>query len=86
MTVDTNINRQGNRLGGTLSGGGNVISGNTQEGVDLDGDEFDEVGAGNIIGMNAADTAAVPNGGGGILAQNEALSDTIGGVTTGRGT
>ncbi len=84
MTVDTNSSDLGNKLGGTLSGDGNVISGNTGVGVDLDADEFDLV-QGNIIGMNAADTVAVPNGGGGILAHDEALSDTIGGVGTGAG-
>jgi parallel beta-helix repeat protein len=52
----------GTRIG--LAGAGNVISGNTQEGVVVGGSPFpitDLVVAGNRIGTNAAGTAAVPN-------------------------
>ncbi len=61
-----------NTIGGTVSGAGNVISGNTSNGVILDdfnGDTgtFTGVAASdnavldNIIGLNAAGTAAAPN-------------------------
>lgn len=73
----------GNTIGGTAPGTGNVISGNTQRGIDLN-----EIGAsnnviqGNLIGTNAAGTAAVPNGVYGIHILR-AENNRIGGTTPG---
>ncbi len=56
--------------GGNIAGNNvserNVISGNTGVGVRID-QASGNVVAGNYIGVNAAGTAALPNGGGGIL-------------------
>jgi hypothetical protein len=60
---------------------GNVISGNRRAGVDLIG----AVGAvvdGDLIGVNAAGTASLPNGGFGVLASGGS-GDIIGGTAAG---
>jgi len=69
----------GNTIGGTDAGAGNLISGNAV-GVELNG-IFAETNtvAGNLIGTNAAGTAAVGNGDGIIL--DAAKQNTIGGTT-----
>ncbi len=64
-----------NTIGGTTSGAGNVISGNTMAGISMDDDTADTV-QGNIIGTN---------GGGGILVSDGASKDTIGGIGAGAG-
>ncbi len=70
-----------NTFGGTASGAGNVISGNLEGGVDDDaGGNLYE---GNLIGTNAAGTAALPNISGGIGVSGPGA--TIGGTTAGAG-
>ncbi len=75
------VEASGATIGGTTTGDGNVISGNTNYGVDIDASSCLVVG--NEIGTNAAGTAAVPNGVAGIYV--EAPGATIGGTTTGAG-
>ena len=54
---------QGNTLGGTTATARNVISGNTDEGIALDGSGTDyNLVLGNYIGVNAAGGTAVANG------------------------
>ena len=72
-------------IGGTRSGTRNVISGNTQDGIELSpGSNNDNaVGTlieGNTIGLVAAGTSALANGSNGIF-QNGADNTTIGGTT-----
>jgi hypothetical protein len=64
-----------------VPGGGNVISGNLNAGVDLNG-AFNGVVDGNLIGVNAAGTAALTNGGWGVLASGGS-GDVIGGTAAG---
>lgn len=53
---------QGNNIGGVASGAGNVISGNSLQGVALqDSGTANNFIQGNFIGLNAAGAAAVPN-------------------------
>ena len=69
-----------NLIGGTAAGAGNVISGNTGQGItsaDSDGLTIQ----GNLIGTNAAGTAAVPNYGGIAF---DGSNNMIGGTTSGR--
>jgi parallel beta-helix repeat protein len=61
----------------------NVISGNTGFGLDLYGATGSLV-RGNKIGTNAAGTAAVPNGAGGISIEQGANTNTIGGAAAGQ--
>jgi hypothetical protein len=51
----------GNTLGGAAGGAGNVISGNADAGVDLATNAAANLVQGNLIGTNAAGTAALPN-------------------------
>ena len=74
-----------NFIGGSVPGAGNVISGNSDGGVTLasSGTTANTI-AGNLIGLNAAGTAALPNASAGIQAFNSAHHNTIGGTAGGR--
>src|ERR1035437_8415250 len=56
----------GNQLGGTNTAAGNVISGNTQDGILLTDGATGNLIKGNLIGLSAAGTNAIPNGFNGI--------------------
>jgi trimeric autotransporter adhesin len=62
-------------------GAGNVISGNLRAGVDLS-DAVDDLTDGNLIGVNAAGTALLTNGGFGVLASGGS-GGVIGGTAAG---
>ncbi|HEY5298240.1 MAG TPA: M12 family metallopeptidase [Verrucomicrobiae bacterium] len=71
----------GNVIGGTASGAGNVISGNNDQGVLFqDPGTRNNFAQGNIIGLNAAGTAAIPNGFSGVGIFSGAQSNLIGGT------
>ncbi|HSP56454.1 MAG TPA: right-handed parallel beta-helix repeat-containing protein, partial [Dehalococcoidia bacterium] len=66
-------------MGNGVAGGGNVISGNGQNGINITGDgSMDAEIWGNMIGTNAAGTAAVANSESGILIWG-AVNTSIGG-------
>ncbi|HEX9004445.1 MAG TPA: right-handed parallel beta-helix repeat-containing protein, partial [Blastocatellia bacterium] len=70
-----------NTIGGTAAGAGNVISGNTQHGLQIIGAaSIGNLVQGNFIGVNANATAALGNGNTGVLLNNS-VSNTIGGLT-----
>ncbi|HEY2343569.1 MAG TPA: hypothetical protein VGH90_11085, partial [Chthoniobacteraceae bacterium] len=71
-------------IGGPKPGMGNVISGNSSQGVVLDTSATGNTVAGNLIGLNAAGTAAVPNTFAGVEMVAGATSNTIGGTSGGR--
>ena len=74
-----------NVIGGTAAGTGNLISGNANDGVILNGQAGGVTGnrvQGNFIGTNAAGNAALPNSGQGVHIGNGAGGNTIGGMTT----
>ena len=73
---------QGNSIGGTAAGAGNVISGNLYEGLGIaDPNTSGNLVQGNFIGLNAAGTAAVPNSWSGVSIFNGAISNTVGGTS-----
>jgi hypothetical protein len=76
----------GNTIGGTTAAARNVISGNTNYGVRLQGTTGNAV-RGNFIGTNAAGTAAVANPAAGVLlvsesATNQTANNIVGGPAT----
>ena len=78
--VEISSGPQSNRVGGTVAGTGNVLSGNTSQGLAINGANSNLV-LGNFVGTNAAGTGAVANGFSGIQLFGGAQSNTIGGTT-----
>ena len=75
-----------NLIGGTAAAARNVISGNANNGVLITGvGTTGNTVAANFIGINAAGTTALGNAPNGILINNGASADTIGGVAAGAG-
>ncbi len=74
-----------NIVGGSAAGQGNVVSGNSQSGVRIDGTNafFNRV-LGNLIGLNAASTPGLGNLEAGVRIFN-APSNTVGGAAFGDG-
>jgi alpha-tubulin suppressor-like RCC1 family protein len=73
-----------NTIGGTAAGAGNVISGNNARGVALlDSGTSSNLVQGNLIGTNAAGTAALPNALSGVRMISGASNNTIGGTVAG---
>lgn len=78
-------NSPANTIGGTSAGARNVISGNAEVGLQIDGPTaaFNVV-QGNFLGTDATGSVAVPNGLDGLFI-NGAPRNTIGGTTAGAG-
>ena len=77
-------------IGGTDAGAGNVISGNTDDGVFIHifpsgggGPNNPNVIQGNLIGTTPAGDASIPNGDDGISMRNAAYLSILGGTTPG---
>jgi choice-of-anchor C domain-containing protein len=68
-----------NTIGGTTSTG-NVISGNTNQGIYID--SVSNTIAGNIVGLNAAGTTALANSNHGIYVTSNGAGTLIGGTTS----
>ncbi len=74
-----------NTIGGTATSAGNVISGNTGNGIDLDSTGTSgNVVLGNLIGSDKSGATSVANGNDGVLL-NQAVANTIGGTASGAG-
>ena len=74
------VDGSGATIGGTSSGDANIISGNVGDGLDIAAACLVE---GNLIGTNAAGTAAVANHNNGINLDAPSAGATIGGTSTG---
>ena len=76
-----------NTIGGTGAGAGNVISGNSGDGIRIgDAGTSGNAVEGNLIGTNAAGNGILANGGDGVHITAGATNNTIGGLTTTPGT
>jgi CSLREA domain-containing protein len=73
----------GNVIGGTTPASRNLISANTQNGVVISTPSSANFVQGNLIGTNAAGTAALANGGG--VQVSDSPNNTIGGTSAGAG-
>lgn len=74
----------GNVIGGTATGAGNVISGNLQNGLQMSGGAASNRVEGNIVGLKADGSAALPNSNG-ISLFGLANNNVIGGTAVGAG-
>ena len=73
----------GNTIGGTAAGAGNLIAGNLNDGIDINGAFSNNLIQGNRIGTNAAGTAAIPNTFQAVFIAGGATNNTIGGTAAG---
>jgi hypothetical protein len=74
---------QNNTVGGSSAAERNVISGNSDAGVEISDSSNGNSVKGNYIGTDAAGTAAIPNGAG-VLIMTGAQNNTIGGSSAGQ--
>ena len=74
----------GNAIGGTGSGDGNVIAGNASHGIELNFGASANLLQGNLIGLDAGGTVALGNDAG-INIGNASHGNTIGGTAAGAG-
>ncbi len=72
-----------NIIGGTTAGAGNVLSGNTNYGIDARSPAIANLVQGNLIGLDAKGTNAIANLFGGVHLGSGIQSNTIGGTITG---
>ena len=78
------LDSAGNRVGGTAAGAGNLISGNLQSGLALDGRTSGTLVQGNLLGTKADGVGALSNGYDG-LEIRAAHHNVIGGTAPGAG-
>jgi hypothetical protein len=76
-----NLSASGVTIGGTISAAANVISGNTGDGIDIEGPGA--LVEGNRIGTNEAGTAPIGNSANGVNVFASGTGATIGGTATG---
>jgi hypothetical protein len=82
--VVINNSAQDNTIGGSSPGEGNLISGNTDDGVRISGFGAEgNVVIGNHIGLDSSGTAVLGNGEHGVEIVNGAARNTVGGMTAG---
>jgi parallel beta-helix repeat protein len=74
-----------NTVGGTAAGTGNIVDDNARFGVFLTGDASGNFVQGNLIGVNAAGTAAAGNTDDAVALADGANGNTIGGTATNAG-
>ena len=78
--ADVYVAGPSNTIGGTGAGAGNVLSGSGTRGLRLDTGAVSNLVQGNLIGTNAAGTAAIANADYGIYVSG-GVNNTIGGTT-----
>ncbi len=79
------IEGSNNTIGGTVSGAGNVVSGNKQYGVFVTNGSPGNVIQGNKIGTDVSGKVAIGNVGYGVLLATSVYNDMVGGTVAGAG-
>jgi hypothetical protein len=80
--VDLKDGAQNNTIGGDSAGDGNVISGNSHEGIVVGGgDSSGNIITGNLLGTDTSGTTAIPNSRDGLRIDSGAHHNTVGGDT-----
>ncbi len=74
------LNASGNTIGGTLAGAGNLISGNSEHGVQIGATSTGNKIKGNSIGLRSTGTLSLGNGIDGIAILGGSANNVIGGV------
>ncbi|MBC7818685.1 MAG: DUF4347 domain-containing protein, partial [Planctomycetaceae bacterium] len=80
-----NSNAANNTIGGTTTPARNVISGNVDDGVELDTGATGNIVRGNFIGTDITGTANLGNQSDGVLVNASTTNNQIGGTATGAG-
>lgn len=82
ITIDSGANQ--NTVGGTASGAGNLISGNSNSGVSIrdNGTDGNQV-EGNLIGTDVSGALPISNQSDGVFIYSGPVNNTIGGTTAG---
>src|SRR5262249_30698600 len=70
-----------NMVGGTVAGAGNVISGNSSDGIHILSGAIANLIEGTYVGTDTTGAAALPNSGSGVEIDSGASGNTIGGAT-----
>jgi uncharacterized repeat protein (TIGR01451 family)/CSLREA domain-containing protein len=79
--VKLDVGAANTAVGGTVTGAGNIVSGNAGAGVKIVGvGTTNNVVAGNLIGTNATGTAAIGNARNGVEINSAAAGNTVGGT------
>jgi hypothetical protein len=79
------VNAANNTIGGTTSGARNVISGNVDDGIELDNGATGNVIQGNFIGTDVTGTVDLGNRSDGVLVNASTTNNQIGGTVAGAG-
>jgi hypothetical protein len=86
VAVELSSGANGNYIGGSAAGEGNVISGNDGNGIEINGENCDgNIVLGNFIGTDSTGSIGVGNSSQGIAIYNGADNTIIGGDETGQG-
>jgi len=79
-------NAYDNLIGGNSVEHRNILSGNLDDGVEINGTSaYDNVIRGNLIGIGANGSTNLANGDDGVAIRNGAYQNTIGGLNSGEG-
>jgi len=84
--IGLSINGFANTIGGTAAGAGNLISGNSGDGVDVYGSgATDNLIEGNLVGTDATGKLTLGNSGIGVAIFSAGSGNTVGGTASGAG-